>query len=147
MIVFDLKCDAGHVFEGWFNNSETYEKQVAVGAISCSHCGSTVVAKAPMAPNIAVKTEAAAPARDREMLANHEMIQQQFHKMAEHVRSHVEANFDYVGTEFPEEARKIHYGESKARPIYGEASSSETKELRDEGVDVVPLPFSPKADA
>lgn len=168
MILFDLKCGGGHQFEAWFRNSQTYEEQREAQAITCPVCGDGDVTKAPMAPNISTRSlrdsEAAAsqvpetqtnpPAQAPQTQAMppvpgpmpevyRELLQEAAHK----IRAHVEANFDYVGKSFPEEARKIHYGEAAPRPIYGEASAQESVALREEGVEVMPLPFLPKHDA
>ncbi|RIK94830.1 MAG: DUF1178 domain-containing protein [Proteobacteria bacterium] len=157
MIVFDLKCGAGHVFEAWFNNSDSYAAQAAAGQLSCPSCGNTEVVKAPMAPNIsthkAVAPAPAAPAQAN-VSARTAKTAVMGPAMAEHVqrfmaevRHHVEENFDYVGKGFAEEARKIHYGETDPRPIYGEASPGEAAALKDEGVDFLELPLPRKPDA
>ena len=151
MIVFDIQCDDGHVFEGWFADSATYEKQVKTHVVECPVCGSSKVKKAPMAPNIATgavspvaKKEsqsattaagsASVPNEAREQTAN-------YMKMLNKMREHVEANCDYVGDKFAEEARRIHYGETEKHNIYGEASSEETRDLEDEGIEFGALPW------
>lgn len=155
MIVFDLKCGAGHVFEAWFNNSDSYAAQAAAGQLACPSCGNSEVVKAPMAPNIATGVQApekpavpaaAAPAAMHAAYAGQD-IKAHFKRFLEEVKTHVEENFDYVGKEFAEEARKIHYGEEAARPIYGEATPAESAALRDEGIDFLELPFPRKSDA
>lgn len=151
MIVFDLKCGAGHVFEAWFASSAAYDEQVARKIVACPQCGATDVAKAPMAPNIATsRAEAPAPERMSEALANtlaNTEIGPDVRMVLEALKTKVESEFDYVGGRFAEEARKIHYGETDPRPIYGEATPDESRALREEGVEVVPLPFLPKHDA
>lgn len=155
MIVFDLKCGAGHVFEAWFNNSESYAAQAAAGQLTCPSCGNTEIVKAPMAPNIATGTPApekpalpaaAAGAAVHAAYAGQD-VKAHFKRFLEEVKTHVEENFDYVGKKFAEEARKIHYGEEESRPIYGEATVAESAALRDEGIDFVELPLLRKADA
>ncbi|RMF09881.1 MAG: DUF1178 family protein [Alphaproteobacteria bacterium] len=156
MIVFDLRCTQGHTFEAWFKSSTAYEEQRAAGAIICPMCGDVQITKAPMAPNIATgksdraETGAARAVATRDRGTTTHMLEPQrelFHHVMEKLRHHVEKNFDYVGRDFPEEARKIHYGEVEARPIYGEATPHESRELREEGVDVIALPFPAKRDS
>ena len=136
MIVFDLNCGDGHRFEAWFRDGDAYEAQAAAGEIACPTCGDTAVAKALMAPNLArgaAPTESADQARMMRGLAA--------------LRDQVENNFDDVGERFPEEARKIHYGEVEQRNIHGQASTEEARELRDEGVEFGSLPWMPRRDS
>ena len=153
MIVFDLKCGKDHVFEAYFADSATYEQQVEAGEIACPFCGDAKIAKAPMAPNIAVGNKARGepelapapapvPARKptpREMARAIGTLRQ--------MRSHIEQNFDHVGERFPEEARKIHYGEVERRSIYGDATKEEVGELADEGIEIGEIPWVPRHDA
>ena len=137
MIRYSLICDRGHEFEGWFGGAEAYDVQARRGQVICPECGSSKVSKAPMAPNLAPRRDSgsgpiAPSAKERQMRA-----------LAREMRAHVEKNADYVGERFPEEARKIHYEEAEPRGIYGEASPQEAKALRDEGVEVHPLPDLP----
>ena len=135
MIVFDLKCKDGHVFEAWFPDSAAFEKQKAKKAVVCPMCGNRRVTKAPMAPNIASgksrEGEKASPQPD----PNQMMV------MLSKLRQEIEKNADYVGEKFPEEARKIHYGETEKRNIYGEASKEEAAELAEEGVEFQRIPW------
>ena len=137
MIVFDLKCTNDHVFEGWFRDSKTFERQAKKSQVVCPTCGDTGVEKALMAPNItASRTKAAAETQKaREAMA-----------MLSQLRNHVERNFDYVGADFAEEARKIHHGESEQREIYGEASDDDATSLNEEGIKVAKIPWLPRAD-
>ena len=135
MILFDLRCANGHDFEAWFRDSATYDQQAEAGAISCTICGDTAVSKALMAP--AVTTRARIDDRQAAMVL----------KKWREVQSHIEKNLDHVGRQFPEEARKIHYGEAEKRSIYGEASREEAKELHDEGIAVSQVPWLPPHDA
>lgn len=140
MIKYSLLCGADHEFEGWFRDSADYDSQAEQGLLDCPCCGSDDVRKAVMAPAVA-RTDGSRKAR----LA---AINQDMARAVARARDYVEKNFDYVGDKFPEEARKIHYGETKERGIYGEASGKDVKELLDEGVEVAPLPSAPrKADA
>lgn len=139
MILFDLRCDSGHVFEGWFPSDEAYKKQARRGQVDCPVCGSAEVQKAPMAP----KTRCGRGDGDELPDARE---QGKILKAMRELRKTVEENGEYVGNRFPEEARSIHLGESRARSIYGEASREEAEELRDEGVPVARIPWVPRAD-
>ena len=169
MIRYALNCDRGHAFESWFANSAAYDKQAKRGLVSCPVCGSVQVEKAIMAPSLAAnlgrggaadprpppspanptpppplqpapmppippKTPVAMmPSAERELR----------HKLKE-LRDHITKNAHYVGPRFPEEARKIHYGETEHRSIYGEASPDEAEQLHEEGIEFHPLPILPE---
>lgn len=138
MIVFNLKCPDAHVFEAWFRDSAGYERQASTGEIACPICGSRKIGKAPMAPNIASKREGVdvnAAERQGEILGRLRAL-----------RAEVEKNSEHVGRRFPEEARKIHYGETAPRSIHGDADRKEAEALRDEGIDVRVIPWVPRAD-
>ena len=136
MILFNLKCSRGHVFKAWFRDNATYESQNASGEVSCPSCGIRKVGKAVMAPRLAKGEE-------RKRAAAVDALPAALDKL----RKHVEATCEYVGQEFPEEARKIHYGEAEARGIYGEASDGEAKEMAEEGIPFSKLPLPPRSDA
>ena len=136
MIRYALRCEHDHGFEAWFGTSADYDEQAARGLVECPACGSRAVSKQIMAPAVA-GTRKAAPAPD---LAK---VQTMMMQAAREVRSHVEQNFDYVGDAFAREARDIHEGRSEKREIYGEATPSEVRKLRDDGVPCAPLPPAP----
>ena len=140
MIVFDLKCRKVHIFEAWFRDSASYSDQVATGKVLCPVCGSRKVEKALMAPNVAI-------GETREVAVSGAEKAGEIRRMLKQMRQHVEDNCDYVGTEFPEEARKIHYGEAEKRGIYGETSDEEAKALEDEGVAVQRIPWLPRENS
>ncbi len=124
MIVYELRCSAGHGFEAWFRNSDAYDQQHAAHQISCPVCGIDEVSKAPMAPRIGrSKSESREqmPAKAQPDQINHEQMRVVMSKIAE-LNQHIASTCDYVGNAFAEEARKIHYGETEHREIYGEAS-------------------------
>lgn len=129
MIRYDLKCENGDEFEAWFGSIADYDKQADAGLVVCPQCGSSHVAKAPMAP--AVRTSRGKEARKERAVAM---------AMAAKVREHIKDNFDYVGGNFAEEARKMHSGETEERAIWGEATPDEAKELAEEGIPASPLP-------
>tara|TARA_B100000989_G_scaffold275183_1_gene234553 strand:- start:140 stop:553 length:414 start_codon:yes stop_codon:yes gene_type:complete len=134
MIVFNLNCSVcTYSFEGWFENSKDYNKQIKQGLVSCPSCNSIEIKKGLMAPNLAKKSNSKIAKSNKSIASN-------FKKL----KKIIEKEFDYVGDNFTEEAKKIKYGEVKERAIYGEASIEQTKELIDEDIDVLPLPFSTK---
>ena len=140
MILFDLKCGKGHVFEAWFRDGGTAERQIAGRRVSCPDCGATTVAKAPMAPRIG-KTAPLSAARQEMAVKAAEL-----RKGLKELRAKVEANCDYVGGQFAEEARKIHYGETEERGIYGETSDDEARDLAEEGVPFARIPWLPQRE-
>ena len=134
MISFNLKClECEFDFEGWFESSNEYSKQKKKKLITCPSCDSYKVEKGLMTPNLSKKTNSKNNKRKKTFASNISKLK----KM-------VEDNFDYVGDKFTEEAKKIKYGETKLRSIYGEATLDQTKELIEEDIDVLPLPFSSK---
>jgi hypothetical protein len=139
VIKFSLSCDKGHAFEGWFSGSADFEHQTAAGLLACPVCNSPTVTKALMAPAVSTarkQDEKQAMVMDharREMLA----------KIREAVAS-IKSNAEDVGERFPEEARRMHYGESDARGIIGQASLVDLHELLEEGIEVAPLPVLPE---
>lgn len=143
MILFDLKCEQDHVFEAWFKDSKTFEAQAAAGEVPCPVCGNTKVEKALMAPRVATRKGGSLRSDDGAMAERMERVTHALYEM----RRHVEDNCDYVGEKFPEEARRIHYGEAASRSIYGEATPEEAEELIDEGVEFQRIPWAPREDA
>lgn len=139
MIKYSVKCSNDHQFDGWFKDSSTFEKQAKAKQVECPRCGDNKVSKAPMAPRISKSSGS-----DKAIEARANEVAREMAEAAGKIREHVEENCDYVGTEFAEEARKIHYGEADERGIYGEASIDEAKDLDDEGIDVLPIPKARK---
>jgi len=144
MILYDLQCSKGHVFEAWFKDSDAYEAQAARKAVVCPACGGKKVSKAPMAPRVAKSREPAA-AKPAAAPPNPEAVK--YMQMLGELRQKIEENCDYVGPQFPEEARKIHYGEAEARNIYGEATPEEAETLAEEGIEFGKVPWVPRGDA
>ena len=152
MIRYNLRCERGHAFESWFQSSEVYETQEKRKLVNCPSCGSAKVERAIMAPQIVSKksrdraqpvpaaaTEATTPASTPLMMAQERELRAKLREL----RDHIVKNADNVGERFPNEARKMHYGDIEHRPIYGEASPEEARSLIDEGVEVSPLPVLP----
>lgn len=166
MIRYALSCERGHAFESWFQDSASFDRQAKRGLVACPFCNSVKVEKSIMAPQIARKgrtaeqrageetmiratarrkksaaaAPAAAPAPEPLLMAQEKEL---LSKLKE-LRDHIKANADNVGEQFPEQARKMHYGEIEHRPIYGDASPTEAKALIEEGVEVMPMPMLPE---
>ena len=154
MIHYSLVCHKGHDFESWFASSAAYDKQVKRGLVSCPLCGSAKVEKAIMAPRLArrdkstpvlarVEESAPAPSAAPTPVAMISPQEKEFRAKLKELRDHLTANADNVGKKFPEEARKMHYGETEHRSIFGEASPQDAKELHEEGIEFHPLPVLP----
>jgi len=144
MIVFDLRCREGHRFEGWFGSAEDYEAQRARGLLACPNCGTDGVERLPSAARL--NLGAAAPAVEsenetqpalRDPLAAAQILYSRF-------LDEILTRSEDVGRDFPNEARRIHRGESAARPIRGQASREEHDALLEEGIPVVRIPMPPK---
>ncbi len=168
MIRYALHCDRNHDFESWFQNSAAYDKQAKRSLVTCPVCGSAKVEKAIMAPRLAQKSDSlldhadmtapqpSTPAPNPAQLAGSVPAippkgpvammsppERELRQKLKELRDHIVKNASYVGTRFPEEARKIHYGETEHRSIYGEASPDEAKELHEEGIEFHPIPILP----
>ena len=156
MIRYTLACERQHSFESWFQNSAAYDKKAKRGLVTCPVCGSAKVEKAIMAPRLAradtvepsppaptppVPTPPASPPKTPVAIMSSQ--ERELRQKLKELRDHVTKNANYVGPRFPEEARKIHYGESEHRSIYGEASPDEAKQLHEEGIEFHPLPILP----
>lgn len=142
MIKYALRCPNEHEFEGWFSNSAAFDTQSAARQIACPACGSDRIEKALMAPNV-VSSERRRPAPVAEAPAKPDP-RAELLEFARKFREHVTQNSEYVGPRFAQEARKIHYEETEARGIYGEASEQDVKLLKDEGIEFHPLPTLPE---
>jgi hypothetical protein len=162
MIRYALRCEGDHAFESWFQSSAAYESQIKRKLVECPSCGSTKVEKAIMAPRIVksivskksresappvpatvsepVLPEPAVPAGPQSLMMAQE---RELRAKLKELRDHIVKNADNVGEQFPTEARKMHYGDIEHRPIYGEASPQEARELVEEGIEVAPLPVLP----
>ncbi|CCD91384.1 conserved hypothetical protein, DUF1178 [Bradyrhizobium sp. ORS 375] len=158
MIRYALRCERDHTFESWFQSSSAYDSQVKRKLVECPTCGSTKVEKAIMAPRIVSKkgrevapvpaAPAPAPTPAQEVIppgpTSLLMAQErELRAKLKELRDHIVKNADDVGERFPTEARKMHYGETEHRPIYGEASLDEARELIEEGIEVAPIPVLP----
>ena len=155
MIVFDLTCEHGHRFEGWFGTSDEYSSQCERGLVECPQCGSVQVSKAPMAPAVPAKTNSRAegstvqtnpnkqPQAESTQLASGNLPPEVSKALENLAVAQKKALKDskWVGKEFAEQSRAMHYGENDSQSIHGEATLEEAKDLLDEGIAVAPLPF------
>ncbi len=130
MIKYSLRCSDGHNFEAWFSSSKAYEDQTQDSLVLCPLCDSREIKKNIMSPNIGKKGNKSNTNNDVKKIE----------VMMNKVRKHVEKNYEYVGKQFPEEARAMHYEEKESKDIYGESSIEEAKELIEEGIDIHPIP-------
>jgi hypothetical protein len=152
MIHYALVCNKGHEFDGWFADSIAYDKQVKRKLVACPHCGSAKIDKAIMAPRLsgarkrkqpAELPSPAAPTPEKAPVAMISPREQELRSKLKELRDHLTKNADHVGQKFPEEARKMHYGETEHRSIYGEASPEDARALAEEGIEFHPLPILP----
>ena len=161
MILYRLRCSKGHEFESWFKDSKSYERQEKKSLIGCAVCGDAKVTRALMAPRLGTKgnkktavaneipTTASAPApspEQQKMAALAKHMPKELRDALLKVRAEVEKNCEHVGDKFAEEARKIHYGESDKRGIYGETSDEEAEALAEEGIEFGRLPWVPRGN-
>ncbi|WP_291296429.1 DUF1178 family protein [Elioraea sp.] len=159
MIHYALRCDAGHEFDGWFKDSATFEKMAKRGLVECTHCATTKVERALMAPAIGAGAKrkamadpvpAPVPAETAPVPAPAKAasgpIPAAMVAMLQRMRAEVEKNCDYVGPRFADEARKIHEGDAEARAIYGEATPDEAAALKEDGIGFESIPWVKPAE-
>jgi len=159
MIHYQLQCEAGHQFDGWFRDSATFDAQAGKGLIECPVCGTVEVSRAMMAPAVAKRAverpRPAAPSPEPSGPAPTpatrtgdvaKPMPDQLRAALQRLRAEVEARCDHVGERFAEEARRIHRGESEARAIYGDATEEQAERLAEEGVSFARLPWVPRAE-
>jgi len=153
VILYDLVCHKDHSFEVWFRDAAACKAQLAAKEVRCPTCGTKKVSKALMAPSVTSKKGDAGRADDKsgqKLPTKAAMETEEAGKLRRalaELRDRIEQDFDHVGPQFAEEARKIHYGEVEHRNIYGETSAEEAKELAEEGIEVSRIPWLPKQDA
>ncbi len=167
MILYRLRCSKGHEFDSWFKDSKTYERQEKKSMVGCAVCGDAKVTRALMAPRLGTKgnkkNAAVAPVEtppaeiqqapppevqqaQQQMAAIARQMPKELREALVKVRTEIEKNCEHVGDKFAEEARKIHYGESDKRGIYGETSDKEAEELAEEGIEFGRLPWVPRGN-
>ncbi|ASW07798.1 DUF1178 family protein [Rhizobium sp. 11515TR] len=138
MIRYSLTCDNAHEFEGWFSESADFDRQVASGFLTCPVCNSAAISKQLMAPSVST----ARKKDEMQTLAMDTARKQAMAKLKEAIDA-IKANVEDVGAKFPEEARKIHYGEADARGIIGKATPDEAQALVEEGIEIAAIPVLP----
>jgi len=153
MILYQLHCADEHSFEAWFRDGASYDLQAQAGDVQCPYCGSTDVSKAPMAPHIASSKSKNEPSGVDQGQVNavderraHEVAQRILDAVG-HIREYAVQNFEDVGDDFADEARKIHHGDADERGIYGRASEQDAEEMADEGIEFVRLPGTPRRNS
>lgn len=166
MIHYQLQCPQGHAFDGWFKDSRSFDDQAKAGFVNCPNCNSTEITRALMAPSLGRGTKkfetASKPepprgdAKENPPAVAHAPaaaaiaengLPDNVRALLQRLRSEVERSCDYVGSEFAEEARRIHYGETDPHGIYGEATATEAEALAEEGIDIGVLPWLPRSDS
>ena len=140
MIHFQLKCSRDHEFEAWFRSSASFDEQCKRGDVDCPVCGDTSVSKALMAPNISTSEKPSGEVAEKRARE----VAEQILNAAGKLREVIEENSEYVGDDFADEARAIHYGEAEERDIYGKTTDKEADELDDEGIEFTRLPIRPR---
>ncbi len=140
MINYTLKCDQNHTFDSWFKSAEAFEMLVKKSMVVCSECGSTKITKAIMAPSVSTSRKKGNKPSELEKKSKlkNDILE---------LKKKIEANSEYVGNNFANEARSIYLGETPERSIYGEAKADDAKKLIDDGIPVMPLPFLPAKKA
>lgn len=165
MIHYQLRCDGGHAFDGWFRDSASFDRQADAGLVDCPDCGSAkvvralmapaipkkgrvkpVLAPAPMSPEAATVSPTVAPTVAPTAVSATGPMPARVVALLQRMRAEVENNCDYVGSQFAAEARRMERGESDRRGIYGEATEDEAEALRDEGIEIGQIPWVPRSD-
>jgi len=141
MIKYTLECRKKHRFESWFKSADAFEKLLTSGHITCSVCGISEVSKSIMAPNIGAKSNSRTKSQNLNKEVSLSTPSTVTEKAIKEFRQHIEKSSENVGSKFATEARKMHLGEAPERSIYGDSTIKEAKDLIDEGISVVPLPF------
>lgn len=134
MVIYDIGCDNEHQFEGWFREPEDYHRQLENGQLDCPVCGSRNVRKLPTGSKILTGEGR------HDSKAENRISRESVERVVEELADYIEQNFTDVGDEFPEQARKVYYGETDLKNIYGNANSEEVEELHEEGIEVIPIP-------
>lgn len=137
MKVLNLRCAHGHGFEGWFGSDDDFRDQTERALVACPLCDDKTITRLPSAPRLNVSTQrgeaSASPAPAQTEMAQQVHAQGRWlHQMREMI-----SRTEDVGDRFPEEARRIHYGETQERGIRGRASRADAEALREEGIEVV----------
>ena len=137
MIKYNLICECRKTFESWFSSSTEYDSLKRKKIIRCIHCNSTEIKKTIMSPNLLSKSN---------KITNKTKLGKKIKKQLVEIRKYIEKNCEDVGSNFPQEARNIHYDKKTSKGIYGKATPEETEELLEEGIDVATIPWINKIE-
>jgi len=146
MIHYQLRCGGEHAFDGWFKDSATFETQARQALIACPECGDTEIARALMAPALVARSRPTIDEAGRPQPGKAAILPDAMRAALQRLRAEVEKRCDYVGSDFAEEARRIHRGESERTGIYGEAEPEQAEALAEEGIEIARIPWLPRAD-
>ena len=138
MIKYNLKCHKDHEFESWFSNSKEYDKLNKTGLLECIYCSSKKINKSIMAPTILNSKE-----KNKEIGMINQDFKDEKNKLL-NLRKYIEKNFDYVGKDFSKKVREVYYDKKSKKAIYGTTTPEERKELADEGIDLLSIPWVKK---
>ncbi|MBL6941188.1 MAG: DUF1178 family protein [Rhodospirillales bacterium] len=140
MIHFQLRCSRKHEFEAWFRSSTSFDEQCKRGEVDCPVCGDIEITKALMAPNISTSEKPSGNSAERRARE----VAEQILAAAGKLREVIEENSEFVGEDFADEARAIHYGDAEERDIYGSTTDKEAEELDEEGIEFTRIPIRPR---
>ena len=138
MIKYNLKCHNNHEFKSWFSNSLEFEKLKKKKLLECIYCSSKKINKSIMSPMISVSSK-----KKIEIVNLEKNLKSEKEKLLK-IRNYIENNFEYVGKNFSKEVRDIYYDKKSKRTIYGPATEDERKELAEEGIDLISVPWVSK---
>ena len=139
MIKYNLKCDNDHEFESWFSDSKEFERLKTKKLLECIYCNSKIIKKSIMAPMISVSKNY----NSNKFKVNEKILQKQRNKLIK-LRNYIEKNFEYVGEDFSKKVREIYYDKKNKKTIYGITTPEERKDLIEEGIDLLSIPWIDK---
>ena len=138
MIKYNLKCNNNHEFESWFSDSEEFEKLNKKNFLECIYCSSKKISKSIMAPMISNRKE-----KNINLNLDNKILKDEKKQLLE-IRKFIEKNFEYVGSNFSKKVREIYYDKNNKKMIYGTSTPKERKELAEEGIDLLTIPWVEK---
>ena len=138
MIKYILRCSKNHEFESWFSNSKEFEKLNKRNLLECIYCSSKKITKSIMAPMISCSKNK----YDQVELIDKKLNSKK-HKLFK-LREYIENNFEYVGKNFSKKVKDIYYDKKNRKAIYGTTTTKEREELKEEGIDLISIPWPSK---
>ena len=138
MIKYNLKCSNNHEFESWFSDSEEFDNLKKKGLLECIYCSSKKISKSIMAPRISAVKE-----KNNDIFLENKILKKEKNNLLK-LKNYIEKNFEYVGDKFSKEVREIYYDKKNKKMIYGTTTTKERKELADEGIDILSIPWIKK---